>query len=159
MLHAAATSLLDCPEAWLDAVRPGVGLYLGALRVSCQLACARDCTGPIGSTRFAAPRVGVILAGYSNHLQPGPALVNGRPQRILEVGMNTSYVSIDPADKEGDEVVLLGDGLTETALAEHFAVRPHEILCRYSSIGVREYARTRHQASPHPVAAASPVST
>ncbi len=138
-LHAAATSLLDHEPSRLDAVRPGLALYRGAMTVTTELAAAHDCNGPIGYTRFAAPRVGVILAGYSNGLAPGPVLVNGRRQRLLEVGMNTAFVSIEPADKVGDPVVLLGGGLTEVELAAHFGTREHEILCRYGGMGRREY--------------------
>jgi alanine racemase len=137
--HAAATDLLDHPETWFDAVRPGFALYHGAVRVSARLSSVHETTKPIGYSNFTYPRVGIFLAGYSNAVRPGPVLINGRPQKILESGMNTSYVSINPGDKPGDEVVLLGDGLTEEQLAKHFACRPHEILCRYTTIGQRRY--------------------
>ncbi len=139
-VHAALTALLDEPEAWLDAVRPGLGLYRGAVRVTSRLHAVRETKGPVGYTGFAAPRVGVFLAGYSNFVRPGPVLINGRRQQILESGMNTSYVSVDPADKVGDDVTLLGDGLTEEELSNFFGTRPHEILCRYTAIGPRHYA-------------------
>jgi alanine racemase len=139
MLHAAATSLLDHAPSRLDAVRPGLALYRGALSVTTELAVAHDTSGPIGYTRFVAPRVGVVLAGYSNGLRPGPALVNGRRQRLLEVGMNTSFVSIEAEDRQGDPVVLLGGELAEAELADHFGTREHEILCRYAAMGPREY--------------------
>jgi alanine racemase len=138
-MHAAATSLLDQPDTWFDAVRPGVALYRGAVRVSTRLSAVHDTTGPIGYTGFTWPRIGIILAGYSNFVRAGPVLVNGRLQKLLEVGMNTSYVSVDPADSPGDEVVLLGDSLTEATLAGHFGTREHEILCRYCAMGPRRY--------------------
>lgn len=139
-LVAACTAMLDEPRAWLDGVRPGVGLYRGALRVSTQLQSVRETRGPIGYSGFAAPRVGIILGGYSNRIQAAPVLVNGRFQRVLEVGMNSSYVTIDARDGEGDEVVLLGDGLTEAAIAEALNVREHEVMCRYGSMGPRSHA-------------------
>lgn len=138
-LHAAATALLHEPAAWLDAVRPGLALYRGAVRVTTRLRAVRETVGPIGYTGFDAGRVGIILAGYSNLLAPGPVLVNGRPQRLLEVGMNTSFVSVAASDREGDEVVLLGDGLDVAALATHHNIRPHEVLCRYCAMGMRRY--------------------
>jgi alanine racemase len=138
-IHAAATALLDQPRAWFDAVRPGLALYRGALRVSTKLHTVRETVGSVGYTGFKCPRVGIILAGYSNLLSPAPVLINGRPQRLLEVGMNTSYVTVDAADRAGDEVVLLGDALTEAALARHFGVREHEIMCRYGAMGPRVY--------------------
>ncbi|MCG3126146.1 MAG: Alanine racemase [Phycisphaerae bacterium] len=139
-LHAASSALLDTPDAWLDAVRPGVALYRGALRVSARLESVRQTHGPAGYTRFHCPRVGVILAGYSNFLREGPAVINGRRQQILEVGMNSSYVSVDAHDRVGDEVVLLGDELPEAVLAGFYCTREHEILCRYGAMGPRTYA-------------------
>jgi alanine racemase len=138
-LHAAATALLDYPAAWLDAVRPGLALYRGAVRVTTRLTAVRAREGPAGYTRFEYPHAGIILSGYSNHLQPGPVIINGRAQRILEVGMNTSFVCVDRSDQVGDEVVLLGDELTEIEVAREFKIRPHEVLCRYTAMGVRHY--------------------
>ena len=138
-LHAAASSLLQTPEAWLDAVRPGVALYRGSVRVSARLTAVRSTHGPVGYTAFEHSPVGIIQAGYSNQLRPGPVMINGRCQRLLEVGMNTSFVSVDGKDHPGDEVVLLGDGLTEAELASGLATREHEILCRYTSMGTRVY--------------------
>jgi len=138
-IHAAASSLLDYPQAWLDAVRPGVALYRGAVRVSARLVAVRQTRGHIGYSGFECPCVGILLAGYGHNLRPAPVIINGRRQRLLEVGMNTSFVSVDPADRPGDEAVLLGDGLTEAELARHFQTREHEILCRYTSMGVRSY--------------------
>lgn len=138
-LHAASTSLLDCPEAWLDAVRPGYALYRGALRVTGRLVHVRRTTGPVGYSRFEYPYIGILNCGYAYGMQPAPVLINGRPQHILEVGMNTCLISVDPRDQAGDEVVLVGDDLTAEALAVELKVRPHEILCRYSGLGDRVY--------------------
>lgn len=136
----ACTAMLECREAWLDGVRPGIGLYRGAMRVSARLYTVRDTQGPIGYTGFAAPRVGVILGGYTNRLAPGaPVIINGRRQRILETGMNSSYVSVEPGDRAADEVVLLGDGLTEAEVGAALNVREHEVLCRYGASGARVY--------------------
>lgn len=146
--HAASTSLLDCPQAWFDGVRPGLALYRGAVRVSSRLVAVRQTQGAVGYTGFECRHVGIILAGYSNGLQPAPVLINARRQAILEVGMNTAFVSVDPADMAGDEVVLLGDGITESELAAHLRVREHEILCRYTSLGQRQYAGRSAEISP-----------
>ncbi len=154
-IHAAATCLLGHPETWFDAVRPGLALYRGAVRATTRLQSVRETAGPVGYTGFRWSRVGIILAGYSNSVAPAPVLINGRPQRLLEVGMNTSFVSVDPKDKPGDEVVLLGSGLTEATLAEHLQVREHEILCRYTSMGPRHYVAKTPPAQPS--AAASKV--
>ncbi len=137
--HAACSTLLHRPEAWLDAVRPGFALYRGAVRVSTRLVALRATKTPIGYTGFETPRVGIVLCGYASGLRPGPVLINGRQQHVLEVGMNTCFVSADARDEVGDEVVLLGDELTEQALAIHHQIRPHEVLCRYTAMGPRRY--------------------
>jgi alanine racemase len=138
-LHAAASSLLEEKEAWLDAVRPGFAMYRGAVRVAAPLVEAKDTNGPAGYTGFVSPRVGVIICGYSNGLRKGPCLVNGRKRRILEVGMQSAFVELDPRDREGDEVVLLGDELAAEEVAEAWGCTPHEVLVRLGGAGRREY--------------------
>lgn len=143
LLHAAASALLNEPTTWLDAVRPGVALYRGALRVSTPLHTVRE-TGSagVGYSGFHATRVGIILAGYCNLLRPTPIMLNGRRQELLEVGMNSAFVSVDARDQPGDEVTLLGDGITEAEVAERLNCREHEVLCRYGSMGQRSYIQS-----------------
>jgi alanine racemase len=138
-LHAAGSSLLDEPSAWLDAVRPGIALYRGAVRVSTRLVETRESTGPAGYSGFTAPFHGILLAGYSNGLKAGPCLINGQPSRILEVGMQSAFVQTQEADRAGDEVVLLGDSVTEEQIAPAWHTSPHECLVRLASLGVRGY--------------------
>jgi alanine racemase len=141
-LHAAGTSLLDDRAARLDAVRPGLALYRGAARVSARLAEVRDSSGPAGYTGFVVPRHGVILAGYSHGLRPGPCLVNGRPSRVLEVGMQTAFVECAAGDRVGDEAVLLGDGLTEKAVAGAWGTTPQLALVTLAGVGTRKWQGT-----------------
>ena len=110
-------------------------------RVTSRLVVVRETKGGVGYTRFNCPNVGVILAGYCHNLQKAPVVINGRRQQLLEIGMNTSFVSVDPRDRVGDEVVLLGEELGEAELAAHFGCREHEILCRYGSMGPRSYVK------------------
>jgi alanine racemase len=142
-LHAAATRLLKQPAAWLDAVRPGLALYRGALTVSTRLAVVRDLDGPAGYHHVRARRVGVILCGYARGFLPGIVQVNGRRRRVLEVGMNTSLVEIGPRDSVGDPVVLLDRGLTEATVARTVGRPPQEVLCRYARLGPRRYVGLR----------------
>lgn len=139
-MHAAGSSLLDQPEAWLDAVRPGLALYRGSVRVTARLLETRKSSGPAGYGGFIAPFHGVILAGYSNGLHTGPCLINGRASRILEVGMQSAFVEVASSDRPGDEVVLLGDGVSEDRVASAWNTSPHEALLRLASAGIREYA-------------------
>jgi alanine racemase len=129
-LHASGSSLLGERDAWLDAVRPGIALYRGAIRVSTLLVEVHESKGPVGYTGFAARRHGVIVCGYSNGLRRGVCLVNGERRRIPEVGMQTAYVEVSEADKVGDEVVLLGDELMPEELGKEWGCTPHEALFR-----------------------------
>ena len=138
-LHAAGSSLLDEPDARLDAVRPGLALYRGAVRVSTRLVEARDNKGPAGYSGFSTPRHGVILCGYSNGLRAGPCLVNGALSRILEVGMQSAFVELSKKDHAGDEVVLLGESISEADVGAAWQTSPHEALTRLCAIGKRSY--------------------
>jgi alanine racemase len=138
-LHAAASGLLDEPAARLDAVRPGIALYRGAVRVTARLLEVRDGGQPAGYGGFIVPRFGIIRCGYTNGLRPGPCLVNGARQTILEVGMQSSYVQIGATDKAGDEVILLGDGLTEAEVAQAWKTTEHQVLVSLTRAGRRTY--------------------
>jgi alanine racemase len=141
-LHAAGTALLDEPQAWLDAVRPGLGLYEGAVRVTSRLLDARDVGGPAGYRGFLSStgRLGVFMGGYSDGLHAGSyCLVNGTRRRIPEIGMQSAFVELGPNDKAGDEVVLLGDGITEREVAAAWGTSPQEALYRLARCGEKTY--------------------
>src|SRR5207237_8603977 len=91
-LHAAATSLLDEPEARLDIVRPGLAICRGAVTARTRLAESRTSNGPIGYTGWQNEGTthGVVLAGYFHGLRHGPVLINGWRQRIMEIGMQSA---------------------------------------------------------------------
>jgi alanine racemase len=127
-LHAAGSSLLADPSCRLDAVRPGLALYRGAVRISTALVDVRESRGPVGYRAFQCDRHGIILRGYRSGLRPGPCLINGRKSRILEVGMQSAYVEAAPGDKIGDEVVLLGDGLEADEIGRAWSASPQEVL-------------------------------
>lgn len=139
LLHVACSHLIEHEQAWLDLVRPGVLLYCGAVRVTSKLEHIRSMYGPGGYTSFHTPHVGLFPAGYAEGIRPGPVVVNGRRQELIEVNMNVSFVTLHPEDKLGDEVVLLGDGLTEHELGELHDSRAHEILIRYCGMGQRDW--------------------
>jgi len=138
-IHAAASSLLDEQDAWLDAVRPGIALYRDAVHVSTNLVEVHDAHGPAGYTNFTVRRFGVILCGYSNGLRKGPCLVNGAIRRVLEVGMQSAFVEIGNQDRAGDEVSLLGNGLAPETIAGEWNCTPHEVIVRLAGSGVRDY--------------------
>ena len=141
-LHAAATSLLDQPDARLNAVRPGLALYRGAARISTRLLDLHEGGSPAGYTGFVAPRFGVILCGYSNGLRRGICLINGTRRNILEVGMQSAYVEIGPGDSAGDEVLLLGESLSEAEVGQSSGITPHAALVALCGAGNRTYARS-----------------
>jgi alanine racemase len=136
-LHAAASALLDEPEARLDAVRPGMALYRGAVRASTRLVEVRNGGCPAGYTGFIVDRFGIILCGYSHGLRRGPCLVGGVRRSILEVGMQSAFVEIGPADNLGDEVVLLGDSLRELDVAQAWGASEQQVLLVMANMGPR----------------------
>jgi alanine racemase len=138
-LHAAASALLDQPLAYLDAVRPGIALYRGAVRVSTPIVELHEGRSPAGYTGFITDRFGVILCGYSQGLGRGPCLVAGARRQVLEVGMQTALIEIGPNDKVGDELILLGDGLTEAELAAARGVSEQQALLFMAGAGTRTY--------------------
>jgi len=150
-LHAAASALIDQPSCWLDATRPGLALYHDAITVRMPLTEVRASRGVVGYTRFSCEHHGVILAGYSHGLSLGPCLVNGRLQQIVEVGMQSSYVTLDPNDRAGDAVTLLGtDGsamLSAADVAKAWKSTPQQVLVRLSSLGERSYDEPKLAAS------------
>ena len=141
-IHAAGSALLEDPAAWLDAVRPGFSLYQNAVRVAAPLLEARDTNGPAGYGGFTSStgRIGVFAAGYSNGMKAGATcFINGERRPIREVGMQSAFVELGPKDKAGDEVVLLGDGITPRDLAAVWGTSLQEALYRLAGLGVRRY--------------------
>jgi len=139
LLHAAASSLLDEPEAYLDAVRPGLALYRDAVTVSLPLIEAHATRGPVGYSGFSATRHGIILCGYAHGLRRGPCLINGNLRQILEVGMQSAYVELADRDRPGDSVTLLGHTLDPATIAAAWSSTPHEVLLRLAAAGERRY--------------------
>jgi alanine racemase len=140
-LHASGSALLDQPSAWLNAVRPGLALYRGAARVSSRLIEVRDSAGPAGYSGFTADRFGVIFGGYSHGIRKGPCKINGMPTRVLEVGMQSSFVQLHAKDRVGDEVLLLADEaeIDESAVAKAWSTSEQEVLVRLTGSGLKRY--------------------
>jgi alanine racemase len=141
-MHAAGSGLLAEPDAWLDAVRPGLALYHDAVRVTVPLLDARDATGPAGYSGFISStgRLGLIAVGYSNGMRArGSCLMNGELRRIPEIGMQSAFVEVGPRDKVGDQVVLLGNGITPQSIAAAWGTSPQEALLKLTGIGSRSY--------------------
>jgi alanine racemase len=134
-LHAAGSALLDEPSASLDAVRPGLALYRGAVRVSSPLVEVHDGGHAAGYTGFNVARFGIVACGYLHGLRTGPCLIGAMRQRVLEVGMQSAYVEIGPGDRPWDEVVFLGDGLTEAEIAADWGTTEHQALLRMARMG------------------------
>ncbi len=137
--HVAGSSLLKSPDAWFDAVRPGLALYENAVRVTVPLMEVRNSRGPAGYSGFEVPRFGVIRCGYSNGLRPGPAWVNGRVTRILEVGMQTAFIECERIDLVGDRVTVLGNDLTPQLVAAAWGCSPQQVLVHLCRAGERIY--------------------
>jgi alanine racemase len=131
--------LLHEERAMLDAVRPGLAMYRNAINISARIVEIHDSGKPAGYSGFVVEQHGIILAGYSHGLRKGPCLINGRKSRLLEVGMESAFVELDPWDRVGDRVVLLGGELTELELAQWWDCSPHEVLTSMSFAATRRY--------------------
>jgi alanine racemase len=118
-----------------------LALYPGAARVSTHLLDIHSNTSPAGYTGFTAPRFGIILCGYSNGIRRGICMINGNRRSILEVGMQSAYVELGPDDREGDEVLLLGEGLDEADVAKSCGVTQQSVLVALTGAGNRTYLR------------------
>jgi len=139
-LHAAATALMDDDEALMDAIRPGLALYRGALRVTARVVEARDLAAgsKAGYTQFdpspngdgSGGRIGVILAGYSHGYKPGLCMIRGEKRRVFEVGMQSAYVELRTGEGAGELITLLGDNLTEADVAAGWQTSSQEVLVR-----------------------------
>ncbi len=150
-LHAAGSALLGNKSTHLDATRPGLALYHDAVTVALPLIEARESRGVIGYTRFASTHHGVILAGYSHGLAAGPCIINGTPQRIVEVGMQSSFVTLGPSDRAGNVVTLLGVNAKSTStplspveVAAAWNCTPQQVLVRLTKLGERVYTEASH---------------
>jgi alanine racemase len=138
-LHAAGTALLSESQAMLDAVRPGLAMYFGAVRIVTNLIEARDTNGPAGYGGFSAPRHGVILMGYSHGLRAGFCSINGQRRKVIEVGMQSAFVEIGPQDRVGDEVILLDEDVNEQVLGKAWGCSGHEVLISMVKSGMLKY--------------------
>lgn len=68
-----------------------------------------------------------------------PCLVNGTRQRIMEVGMQSAYIDLGPNDRAGDEVILVGEGLSESDIATDWEMGDLQTL-HLARCGQRTYA-------------------
>ena len=151
---ANSPGALAFPEARLDAVRCGIALYgispFGAgpaphgltpsLRWTSELAHVRllqpgESTG-YGRT-FVADRptwIGIVPVGYADgfrrDLTGTEVLVEGGRRRVVgTVSMDAFAVELDRELPVGEEVVILGDGVSSEEHARIAGTIPYEIVC------------------------------
>lgn len=170
ILHLAnSAGVLAHPDAWLDAVRPGLALYgvpprpdfggetlRPALRIETEVLAARRVPAgtPLGyGGRFVTGRettVAVIPIGYHDGFRrslSGKAAVLLRGRRAPVVGAVSMDVALVDATEtgaeRGDEVVCLGAQgearITAWELAEAAETIPYEMLCGFGPRIGRRY--------------------
>ncbi len=173
MMHAANTAgALDYPEARLDLVRVGVGLYglrpapgVGpgvslkpAMRVLSRVAYTRRL--PAGARPSygrhrplpAAATVATVPIGYADGVARrlsstgGEVLVNGKRYPFAgAVTMDQIVVDVgDDPVAVGDEVVLLGDDITAEEWADRLDTINYEIVCDFGPRLPRVYTGGSH---------------
>ncbi|MCP5002484.1 MAG: hypothetical protein GY941_00805 [Planctomycetes bacterium] len=133
--HAANSSLLAYPETFLDAVRPGLALYQNAVRVSTHLAECHKSKSPVGYSGFTSIFHGIIPVGYSHGLRNGPCSIEGKLHKILEIGMQTTYIELSESNYSGQEVILFGDDVNLSAISREWGTGQHEALVILSGMG------------------------
>ncbi|MGE5413356.1 MAG: alanine racemase [Syntrophomonadaceae bacterium] len=162
LVHAAnSAAVLALPDAWLDAVRPGLALYgvpprtgaggeglRPAMRIETEVIAARRVPAgtPLGyGGRFVTGRdttVAVVPIGYHDGYRRSlsgrvPVLLRGRRAPVVgAVSMDVTLVDATETGAErGDEVVCLGaqgtEAVTAWELAEAAGTIPYEILCAF----------------------------
>ncbi|MGD2062918.1 MAG: alanine racemase [Nitrospirota bacterium] len=167
--HLANTAgLVRFPEAWFDAVRPGIGLYgygategvelEGVLSLQSRVVRLRDL--PAGTTvgygcTFRcrrATRMAILPIGYADGVSRalsnrGEVLIEGRRCPIIgRVNMDLTCVDVTdvPQAREGSPAVLIGGQGRETISAQDIAdllgTIPYEVLCNISARVPRVYA-------------------
>lgn len=137
-LHAAGSALMDDPACRFNAVRPGIALYRSAVTIITPLVEVRDGSGPVGYSGFESSRHGIILRGFSHGLRVGPCFVNGKTQRIVEVGMQSAYVTLDKNDQLGDQVELLGKNVSLESIAGEWKCSEQVALTTMNRVGFIE---------------------
>lgn len=167
LIHLAnSAAIAALPEAWFNAVRPGLILYgcqpsaevgLAGLRplMSVQARVAQLRTLGRGEAvsyggTWRAPgdsRIATIPLGYADGIprllsNSGCALVNGQRAPIVgRVCMDQLMLDVSkiPNLQVGDQVTLLGPGLTAEEVAQTAQTINYELLCRLGARLERRY--------------------
>jgi alanine racemase len=164
LVHAAnSAAVAGFPESHLDAVRPGLALYGGVLRLATAIAQLRDIDA--GDTvsygahfRAAGPtRIATLPVGYADgyprrlgeHVAGRPSHVLVRGRRCPVVGavcmdmLMVDVTALGDVVAVGDEVVLLGrqgaEEITAAELAARAGLIEYEIMCGISKRVPRHY--------------------
>jgi alanine racemase len=151
------------PDAQFDMVRLGIGLYgistvnqskllqVGTLRSIITQVKDLNPGDTVGYNRrgliVERSRIAVVPIGYADGLSRkmgngnGYFLVKGKPAPIVgNICMDMCMINVTGLDvREGDEVIIFGDGLSVTRLAEQLGTIPYEVLTGISSRVKRVY--------------------
>jgi alanine racemase len=151
------------PGAQFDMVRLGIGLYgistvnqskllqVGTLRSIITQVKALNPGDTVGYNRrgliVERSRIAVVPIGYADGLNRkmgngnGYFMVKGKTAPIVgNICMDMCMINVTGLDvKEGDEVIIFGDGLPVTRLAEQLGTIPYEVLTSISSRVKRVY--------------------
>lgn len=166
MKHVLNSSGIErFPEAQWDLVRLGVGLYgvsstgMSGLKNVCTLKStilqikniAHDETVGYGRKEVLRrdTRIATIRIGYADGLnrrfgnRKGNVLINGKLAPIIgNVCMDLCMVDVtDIEAREGDSVIIFGNGLTLASVAESVGTIPYEILTSVSQRVRRVYIK------------------
>lgn len=162
-----SAGILRFPEAHMDMVRLGIGVYgidptegqengfenVGTLKTTVTQIRKFVDTETIGYGRSGAAnrgeRIGIIPIGYADGLKrslsngKGFVLVNGEKASIVgKVCMDMTMINLSKiACEEGDEVEIFGPNISIQQLAEKMGTIPYEVLTSISSRVKRTYIK------------------
>jgi alanine racemase len=162
---ANSAAILQYPESYMDLVRPGVmfyGVYPAGVEHSVEIAPVLTWKSQVAFSKITLPgrpvsygslwqsevptRIVTIPCGYGDGYfrrmtNKAQVIINGRkyPQ-VGRICMDQFMVNLGKDEAQvGDEVVLLGDGITAYDLAEWMGTNEYEVLTSISGRVPRVY--------------------
>lgn len=160
-------AVLQFPESHMDIVRPGLmiyGVYPVGVPRTVEIAPAIKWRSTVAFSKITQPghpvsygslwqsdvetRIVTIPCGYADGYfrrmtNKAQVIVNGRKyQQVGRICMDQFMVNLGDDDaKVGDEVVLLGDGITAYDLAEWMGTNEYEVMTNISARVPRVYLK------------------
>ena len=151
LAHMASSSSLGMTDARYDMVRIGRAAYEGAMTVRSKVVAVRHARrgDNVGYGDFLLAddaTVAVVFGGYYDGMRAGAPVILGGKERPVIGSVCMDMFAVDAGDAPvaiGDEVILLGGGLTEERVAKERGVSVHEVMTAWQGRCERSYVDER----------------